>query len=134
MPAVFTRLMALSGEGPGHFSMNGDGLVAKLCLTLGTSWTVVHQAPLSMRFPRQEYWSGLPFPSPVDLPNPGIEPGSPAWEVVSCIAGRFFYRLSHGGRPLRECHILFPQEGQSLWGFCLKEGSSLSENLRLLIQ
>ena len=43
-----------------------------------TPWTVAHQAPLSMGFPRQEYWSGLPFPPPGDLPDPGIEPGSPA--------------------------------------------------------
>ena len=43
-----------------------------------TPWTVAYQDPLSMRFSRQEYWSGLPFPSPEDLPNPGIEPGSPA--------------------------------------------------------
>ena len=43
-----------------------------------TPWTVAHQAPLSMGFPRQEYWSGLPFPSPGDLPNLGIEPASPA--------------------------------------------------------
>ena len=48
-----------------------------LCLTPATPWTVVFQAPLSMGFSRQEYWSGLPFPSPEDLPNPGIEPGSP---------------------------------------------------------
>ena len=41
-------------------------------------WTVVHQAPLSVEFSRQEYWSGLPFPSPGDLPNPGIKPVSPA--------------------------------------------------------
>ena len=40
-----------------------------------TSWTVTHQAPPSMEFSRQEYWSGLPFPSPGDLPDPGIEPG-----------------------------------------------------------
>ena len=45
-----------------------------------TLWTVVYQAPLSMRFSRQEYWSGLPFPSPGDLPDPGIKPGSPALE------------------------------------------------------
>ena len=38
-------------------------------------WTVAHQAPLAMAFSRQEYWSGLPFPSPGDLSNPGIEPG-----------------------------------------------------------
>ena len=43
-----------------------------------TPWTVAHQAPQSMEFSRQEYWSGLPFPSPGDLPNPGIKPGSPA--------------------------------------------------------
>ena len=41
-----------------------------------TPWTVAHQAPPSMGFSRQEYWSGLPFPSPGHLPNPGIEPGS----------------------------------------------------------
>ena len=43
-----------------------------------TPWTVVHQAPPSMGFSRQEYWSWLPFPSPRDLPNPGIGPQSPA--------------------------------------------------------
>ena len=42
-----------------------------------TPWTVAHQAPLSMEFSRQEYWSGLLFPSPEDLPDPGIEPRSP---------------------------------------------------------
>ena len=50
-----------------------------------TPWTVARQAPLSMGFPRQEYWSGLPFPSQGDLPHPGIEPAS-----VSCFAGGFF--------------------------------------------
>ena len=43
-----------------------DGLVAKSCLTLATPWTVAFQAPLPMGFSRQEYWSGLPFPSPVE--------------------------------------------------------------------
>ena len=43
-----------------------------------TPWAVAYQAPLSMRFPRLEYWSGLPFPSPGDLPDRGIEPMSPA--------------------------------------------------------
>ena len=42
-----------------------------------TLWTIAHQAPPSMEFSRQEYWSGLPLPSPGDLPDPGIEPGSP---------------------------------------------------------
>ena len=52
-----------------------------------TPWTVAHQAPLSMGFSRQEYWSGLPFPSPGDLPDPGIEPAS---LVSPALAGGFF--------------------------------------------
>ena len=48
-----------------------------------TSWTVAHQAPLPMGFSRQEYWSGLPIPSPGDLPNPGIQLGSPALQADS---------------------------------------------------
>ena len=48
-----------------------------------TPWTVAREAPLSMGFSRQEYWSGLPFPSPGDVPNPGIEPGSPALQADS---------------------------------------------------
>ena len=53
-------------------------LVAKSCPTLATPWTEKPGRLLSMGFSRQEYWSGLPFPSPGDLPDPGIEPGSPA--------------------------------------------------------
>ena len=52
-----------------------------------TLWTVVHQAPLSMGFSRQEHWSGLPCPSPEDLPDAGIKPAS-RW--VSCTAGKIF--------------------------------------------
>ena len=52
--------------------------VAQSCLTLATPWIVAYQAPPSMEFSRQEYCNGLPFPSPGDLPDPGIEPGSPA--------------------------------------------------------
>ena len=47
-----------------------------------TLWTVAHQAPLSMGFSRQEYWSGLPFPSPGNLPNPGMEPVSPVTSAL----------------------------------------------------
>ena len=67
----------------GKLSPDGGGLTAKSCLTLGIPWTVARQAPLSMGFPRQEYWSGWPFPSPGDLPNPGIEPESPALQADS---------------------------------------------------
>ena len=55
----------------------GQALVTKLCPTLAAPWFVARQVPLSMRFSRQEYWSGLPFPSAGDLPDPGIEPGYP---------------------------------------------------------
>ena len=51
--------------------------------SFGTPWTVACQAPLSMRFPRQEYRSGSPFSSPGDLSDPGIEPESPAWQADS---------------------------------------------------
>ena len=54
---------------------------------LATPWTVAHQAPLSLEFSRQEYWNGLTFPPPGDLPNPGIEPASP---VSPALAGGFF--------------------------------------------
>ena len=56
----------------------------QLCVIL---WTVAHQAPLSMGFSRQEYWSGLPFSSPGDLPDPGIEP---ATLMSPALAGGFF--------------------------------------------
>ena len=55
--------------------------VAQSCPTGATPWTVAYQAPLSVGFSRQECWSGLPFPSPGDLPNPGIEPGSPTLQA-----------------------------------------------------
>ena len=55
--------------------------VAQLIRLFTSPWTVTHQASPSMEFSRQEYWSGLPFPSPGDLPNPGIEAGSPALQA-----------------------------------------------------
>ena len=51
-----------------------------------TQWTVLRQAPLSVEFSRQEYWSGLPFPSPRDLQDTGIEPGSPALQADSLLS------------------------------------------------
>ena len=61
-------------------------LVAQSC-PIAIPWTVDCQAPLPMEFSRQEYWSGLPFPTPGDLPHPGIEPRSRALQAV-------FYHLS----------------------------------------
>ena len=63
-----------------------EGFTAS-CLT---PRTVARQAPLSVKFSRQEFWSGLPFPSPEDLPDPGMEPGSPA------LAGGFFTTVPPG--------------------------------------
>ena len=63
--------------------IGGGAFVAKLCLTLLTPWTAAHQAPPSMGFSRQEYWSGLPFPSPQDLHKLGHKPGSPALQADS---------------------------------------------------
>ena len=63
-----------------------------------TPWTVAHQAPLTLEFSRQEYWSGLPFPSPGDLPNPGIEPESPALQADSLPSeppGKHVYVYTH---------------------------------------
>ena len=60
-------------------------LVAKPCSTLVIPRTVTCQAPLFMGFSRQEYWSELPFPSPGDLPDPGINPGSPALQADSLL-------------------------------------------------
>ena len=63
--------------------------------SLATPGTVSRQAPLSRGFPREEYWSGLPFPSPGDLSDPEMEPVSPAWQADSLplsYLGRNFYR------------------------------------------
>ena len=51
-----------------------------------TPWTVAYESPPSMGFSSQEYWSGLPFPSPGDLPNPGTEPGSPALQTDTLLS------------------------------------------------
>ena len=78
----------------------GGGLVTKLCLTLVTSWTIACQVPLSMGFSRQKYWSGLPLPSPRDLPNPGTEPRSPALQADSLLT-------ELQGKPILHIYIPF---------------------------
>ena len=65
--------MGLGSQYSFHSSdSGGGGSVAELCPTLAAPWTIAHQAPLSMGFSRQEDWSGLPCPSPGDLPDPGL--------------------------------------------------------------
>ena len=79
-------------------SIISGSLAAKSYLTLETPQTIAHQAPLSMGFPRQEYGNGLPFPSPGDLPNPGIGLKSPA------LAGDAF-TTEPAGKPHWEVHL-----------------------------
>ena len=74
-----------------------------------TLWTVAHQAPPSMGFSRQEYWSGLPFPSPGDLPDLGMEPESPALQENSS--------LSHQGSPSSFYKTEKTIQGRKVWLF-----------------
>ena len=70
-----------------------------------TPWTVACQIPLCMEFSRQEYWSGLPFPSPGDLPDPGTEPASPALQVI----------LNHWATWEADCIILCIYSAKQIW-------------------
>ena len=74
-------------------------------LDSATPWTIAHQAPLSMGFPRQEYWSGLPLPSPGDLPDPGITSASPALAGGFCVPEPPFFRQENCSG------LLFPSPG-----------------------
>ena len=65
-----------------------------------TPWTVAYQAPPSMGFSRQEYWSGVPFPSPGDLPNPGMEPESPEFQADALTSEL------HQGSPYNEIFVI----------------------------
>ena len=92
----------ISSVSPGDADTEVQGLHLGYCCcylitavvfdSLGAPWTVARQTPLSMEFSRQEYWGGLPFPSPEDCPNPGIEPTTAASKVDSL-------SLSHQGNP-----------------------------------
>ena len=70
-------------QGHLHNVMKVKVLLSQLCPALVTPWTAALQAPLTMGFSMQEYWKGLSFPSPGDLPNPGTESKSPAWQADS---------------------------------------------------
>ena len=88
--------------------------------SFATQWTIAHQAPLSMGFSRQEYWRGLPFSPPGDLPDPGIETMSPALQAVSLL-------LNHWGSPY-VC-VLVTQSCPTLCDpmDCSLQGSSVHE-------
>ena len=90
-----------------------------------TPWTVAYQAPPSMGFSRQECWSGLPFPSPGDLPDPGIKPGSPALQADALLSeppGKhsnkvIFLQIIHGVKDLTLWTITHHHVGLLLWEF-----------------
>ena len=94
-----------------HFIVALKYYVSSRVWLFATPWTVARQAPLFMRFSRQEYWCGLPFPSLGDLPDPGIESMSPAGQTDSL-------PLSHLGRPIIPCAI-----GKSLLLICFTHSS-----------
>ena len=77
--------------------VKSESEVAQLCPILVTPWTAAHQAPSSMGFSRRQYWSGVPLPSRVDLPDPGIKPGSPTLQADSLLTelpGNSTYKYS----------------------------------------
>ena len=83
-----------------------------------TPWTVTHQAPPPMGFSRQEYWSGLPFPSPGDLPDPGIEPRSPALQADALTS-------EPPGKPKNSTEIHIKQE--YILFYILKQNNNIIE-------
>ena len=85
------------------------GLVTKSCLTLATQWTAPHQAPLPMEFLRQEYWSGLPFPSPEESSQPKDQTKSPALQADSLLT-------EPPGKPI--LHIIVILQGGIWWVSC----------------
>ena len=94
----FTFSISHSNEILPMMPFYGDVCVLVSCVRLfATPWTIAYQAPLSVEFCRQEYWSGLPFPSPGDLPNPGIKAGSTALQVDSS-----------SSEPPGDGHLLIP--------------------------
>ena len=115
----------------------GGGLVAQSHLTLETPWTVAHRAPLSVEFSRQEFWSGLPFPPPRDLPHPGVKPAA---LESSALAGGFS-SLHHQTSPVlllnSELTSPFPMSGFSCQVFWKmksldEEGFQISSSCNIL--
>ena len=103
---------------------------AKLLQSCPTLWIVAHQAPLSMEFSRQEYWIGLPFPPPGDLPDPGIEPSSPV--LSSALEGGFFFFFltTEPSRSYRKVSFLLST--QDFFHFTNKMNQSQEDGSRIL--
>ena len=106
-PSLLFLLLSCAFLGTGTYLLISSFVCVCVCVCVYSVmsdslilWTVAYQDPLSMEFYRQEYWNGLPFPSPGDLPNPGIEPTSPA------LAGRFFTSQPQGKPSCEEEAII----------------------------
>ena len=88
-----------------------------------TLWTITRQAPLSMEFSRQAYWSGLPFPSPGDIPNPGIKPGFlHCRQILCCLShqGSHTSSMMHKQQIVRSpCVYFFPRKWLSSASICV---------------
>ena len=108
-----------------------------MCLSLSpvqlfvTPWTAAHQAPLCMKFSGQGYWSGLPFPSPGDIPNPGIESRSPALQADSLLTELQIFETSLIAQMAKRLPTMRETQVQSLgWEYPLeKEMASHSSTL-----
>ena len=105
----------------GHKDGCDGGLVAKLCLTLVIPRTVAYQAPLSMVFSRQDYWSGLPFPSLGDLPDPGIESGSSALQADDLLTEKRWMSTE-------ELMVLNCGAGEDSWESLGQQGDQISQS------
>ena len=100
-------------------------VITKSCLTLATPLTIAHQVPLPMGFPRQEYWSGLPFPSPGDIPDPEIEPKSPA---LACK----FFTTEPPGKPINRWILPFATIQINHEGIILKWSKSDNDKVCII--
>ena len=125
---IFSKHPSLRGRNKGERLMNNKALEQKSFQVLGISvcllscfshvcpfvtlWAVAHQAPLSIGFSRQEYWSGLPCPPPGDIPDLGIDPVS----YVSCIGQWILYHQCHLGSPANDRKTPNDVRSSLLWG------------------
>ena len=101
-PGELHGVFHLKGRNSQQYNGQSESEVTQLCPTLCDPWTVAHQAPPSMGFSRQEYWSGLPFPSPGDLPDPGIKPRSPTLQADTLTSAPPGKPLNTGIQSLRK--------------------------------
>ena len=104
MPMCFSHFCSYAfSVGQSSINSESESVSRSVVSDSATAWTVDHQTPLSMGFPRQEHWSGLPFPPPGDLPNPGIKLTSLA---SPALAGEFFTTAHTGSSPNIVFHLV----------------------------